>query len=60
MDCSDRYSRIKKQKAPSQNEKGARTVHWLWTVKHEYPFSKEGGAVSGDTRRLQTMRIYPL
>jgi len=24
------------------------------------PFSKEGGAVSGDTRRSQTMRIYPL
>jgi hypothetical protein len=47
-------------KAPSLDGKGARTDHWLWTVKHEFPFSKEGGAVSGDTRRSLAMRIFPL
>jgi hypothetical protein len=24
-----------------------------------FPFSKEGGAVSGDTRRSQAVRMYP-
>jgi hypothetical protein len=42
--------------------KGARIYHHREQryIKHEYPFSKEGGAVSGDTRRSYAMRIFPL
>ena len=50
---------IQKQKTPSPDRKGARTNHRRWYVMHEFPFSKEGGAVSGDTRRSYAMRIYP-
>jgi hypothetical protein len=30
-----------------------------WIVTHKFPFSKEGGAVSGDTHRSYAIRIYP-
>jgi len=48
-----------KIKAPPLDRKGARTNHRQWCEIREIPFSKEGGAVSGGTRRSQTMRIYP-
>jgi len=48
-----------KNRKPLLDRKGAWTDHRLWTVKHEFPFSKEGGAVSGDTRRSQAVRIFP-
>jgi hypothetical protein len=47
------------KKAPILDRKGAWTSHRRWHVKHEFPFSKEGGAVSGDTRRSYAMRIFP-
>jgi len=28
-------------------------------TSNKFPFSKEGGAVSGDTHRLYAMRIFP-
>jgi len=49
----------KTQKTPSLDGKGARADHRQWSVKHRFPFSKEGGAVSGDTRRSRAMRIFP-
>jgi hypothetical protein len=47
------------KKAPSQKLKRSLGNPQKWGVKHKFPFSKEGGAVSGDTRRLHAIRIFP-
>jgi hypothetical protein len=49
-----------KKRKPLLNGKGAWTNHRQRQVKHEFPFSLEGDAVSGDTRWSPAMRIYPL
>jgi len=40
-------------------EKGRRRINTLDSLKRNSPFQKEGGAVSGDTRRSQAVRMYP-
>jgi hypothetical protein len=51
--------RLKNKKTPSRWKRGANEPLSNGASNTNSPFQKEGGAVSGDTRWLQAMRIFP-